>query len=142
MRLLVISATFYDDIHQLLLDGAMTALKPLDAVVDNVIVPGVLEIAPVIAFAAGRYNGFIALGCVIRGETSHYDIVCNTSANEIYRLSTTHKLPVGNGILTVENHTQAVKRAAPNQGNKGKDAALACLTLIDLKKKIELGTLS
>ncbi|HYA80154.1 MAG TPA: 6,7-dimethyl-8-ribityllumazine synthase, partial [Methylocystis sp.] len=107
-------------------------------------VPGALEIAPAAAIAlellqrSGKpYDGVVALGCVIRGETYHFEIVANESARALSDLAVARRLPLGNGILTVENEEQALARADPAQGNKGGDAAFAALALIRLKRELE-----
>lgn len=140
---LLIEGRFYQDISDELAKGALAALDAANATVHRISVPGALEIPQVLAFAvrAGlapfgatrwRYHGAIALGCVIRGETSHYEIVANESARELLRIATASGVPFGNGILTVENTQQAWERASINEGNKGADAAQACLRLIDV----------
>jgi len=140
-RLLVVEARFYDDIADMLLQGASRALEKAGAAFDRVSVPGSLEIPPAIAIAIhaaeqqGRpYDGVVALGCVIRGETSHYDIVAGESARGLMDLALTHHLPVGNGILTVDTEAQAVARARPDKWDKGGGAANAALALIRLKR--------
>src|SRR5262249_43899073 len=140
-RLLVVEARFYDDIADMLLKGASRALEKAGAAFDRVSVPGSLEIPPAIAIAIhaaeqqGRpYDGVVALGCVIRGETSHYDIVAGGSARGLMDLGLTHPLPVGNGILTVDTEAQAVARARPDKWDKGGGAANAALALIRLKR--------
>ncbi|MCX7899902.1 MAG: 6,7-dimethyl-8-ribityllumazine synthase, partial [Methylocystis sp.] len=121
--------------------GAIDALTRLRAHPTVVDVPGALEIAPAAAIAlhiaerAGLpYDGVVALGCVIRGETYHFEIVANESARALTDLSVSRGLPLGNGILTVENEEQAIVRADPGQGNKGADAARAALALVRLKR--------
>ncbi|MGB0087695.1 MAG: 6,7-dimethyl-8-ribityllumazine synthase [Rhodomicrobiaceae bacterium] len=134
---------FYEDISAELAKGALAALEAAGASVQRVAVPGALEIPQALAFAvrAGltpfgatrwRYHGAVALGCVIRGETSHYDIVAGESARALMTIATTSGVPVGNGILTVENQSQAWERASITKANKGADAARACLRLIDV----------
>ena len=140
---LLIEARYYQDISDELARGAIAALDAAGASIHRISVPGALEIPQALAFAvrAGlipfgatrwRYHGAVALGCVIRGETSHYDIVANDSARSLLAIATMSGVPVGNGILTVENEAQAWERASINDGNKGADAALACLRLIDV----------
>ena len=103
-----------------------------------VYVPGALEIPAAIKYSSFRnfYDGYIALGCIIRGETYHFEIVSNVSASGLSKLSIDYDLPVGNGILTVENKTQALVRSDPKKYNKGAGASLACISLIDIKKNI------
>jgi 6,7-dimethyl-8-ribityllumazine synthase len=140
---LVIEGRFYEDISAELAKGALTALEEANATVHTISVPGALEIPQALTFAirAGltpfgatrwRYHGAVALGCVIRGETAHFDIVANESARALMNIATTSGVPVGNGILTVENESQAWERASITKGNKGADAAHACLRLIDV----------
>src|SRR5919201_1243965 len=141
-RLLVVEARFYDDIADMLLHGATRELEKAGAAFDRVSVPGSLEIPPAIAIAldaaqrkGNSYDGVVALGCVIRGETSHYDIVAGESARGLMDLALAHRLPVGNGILTVDTEAQAVARARPDKWNKGGGAARAALALIRLKRQ-------
>lgn len=137
-HLLIVSARFYDDISDALERGARDTLREAAATWDTAIVPGALEIAPAIRFAldTGKYDGFVALGCVIRGETSHYETVCAESARGLTWLALEHCAAIGNGILTVENEKQARVRAdtGKGKGNKGGAAAAAALALITLKK--------
>jgi 6,7-dimethyl-8-ribityllumazine synthase len=133
-RILIVNARFYDDIADCLQEGAEQALKAARVQYETASVPGALEIPTAISMAMGskRFSGYVALGCVIRGETSHYDTVCEQSAWGLQYLGIKHRLAIGNGILTTENHKQALKRAHPAKGNKGGDAVAACLHLIDL----------
>jgi len=143
-HLLIIEARFYDDLADALLGGAKAALDRAGATYDVVTVPGALEIPAAISFAldgadeeGGReYDGFVALGCVIRGETHHFDIVANESARALMDLSVEESLAIGNGILTVENDEQAWARARANEGDKGGFAARAALTMIELRRKL------
>jgi 6,7-dimethyl-8-ribityllumazine synthase len=142
-RMLVVEARFYDDIANALLEGATGALKTAGVTWDVISVPGSLEVAPAIAIAvdAARtqrrpYDGAVALGCVIRGETSHYDIVANESARALMELSVALRLPIGNGILTVDTDAQAWTRARPQEENKGGGAAQAALALVRLKRRL------
>jgi 6,7-dimethyl-8-ribityllumazine synthase len=142
-RLLVVEARFYDDIADMLLKGATRALKKAGAAFDRITVPGSLEIPPAIAIAleaAARrgqpYDGVVALGCVIRGETSHYDIVAGESARGLMDLAIAQRMPVGNGILTVDTQEQAVARARPGKWDKGGGAAEAALALVRLKRRL------
>lgn len=140
---LIIEARFYPELSDELAKGAIAALEEANASFHRIAVPGALEIPQALAFAvrAGlapfgatrwRYHGAVALGCVIRGETSHYDIVANESARSLLSIATASGIPLGNGILTVENEAQAWERASVTDGNKGADAARACLRLIDV----------
>jgi 6,7-dimethyl-8-ribityllumazine synthase len=134
MKILIVIADFYKDIADMLQEGAISALNVAGAGYDVVAVPGALEIPPAISMAAssGLYDGYVALGCVIRGETSHYDTVCNESARGLMDLGIHDLLAIGNGILTVESHAQAVVRADKMQKNKGAGAVEACLRLVAL----------
>jgi 6,7-dimethyl-8-ribityllumazine synthase len=141
-RLLVVEARFYDEIADMLLKGARRALKKAGAAFDRITVPGALEIPPAIAIALeaaalrGKpYDGVVALGCVIRGETSHYDIVAGESARGLMDIAIAQRMPVGNGILTVDTHEQALVRARPDKWDKGGGAAEAALTLVQLKRR-------
>jgi 6,7-dimethyl-8-ribityllumazine synthase len=133
MRVLIVEARFYQHISDLLYDGAANVLDIAGAIIERVEVPGALEIPAAIRLAADHYDGFVALGCVIRGETFHFDIVANESARGLTDLSVTHGLCIGNGILTVENEEQALHRARREELDKGGDAARACLALINLR---------
>jgi 6,7-dimethyl-8-ribityllumazine synthase len=142
-RVLVVEARFYDDIADALLAGAKAALAKADVVADRVTVPGALEIptATVIALdaAAARrrpYDAVVALGCVIRGETAHYDIVAGESARALMDLSVARALPIGNGILTVDTEAQAWARARVEEMNKGGAAAEAALAVLRLKRRL------
>ncbi len=135
-HLLIIEARFYDDIADELLSGATTAIERAGATFERVTVPGALEIPAALAMAAsasGRYDGYVALGCVIRGETSHYDTVASESARGLMDVAVANRLAVGNGILTVENDAQAWARARVSEMNKGGAAAEAALAMVALK---------
>ena len=142
-RMLIVEARFYDDIATALLKGTTGALKAAGVTWDVISVPGSLEIAPAIAIAVDAakaqrrpYDGAVALGCVIRGETSHYDIVANESARALIDLSVALRLPIGNGILTVDTDAQAWTRARPQEENKGGGAAEAALAMVRLKRRL------
>jgi 6,7-dimethyl-8-ribityllumazine synthase len=145
-RILIVVGDFYAHIADELVAGAVEALEASGAEHDLVKVPGAFEIPAVIAAAerashrpAGKsYDGFVALGCVIRGETSHYDYVCGESARALMDLSV-QGLPIGYGILTVENEAQALERASRSKKNKGKDAVVAALTLLAVKRRLNMG---
>ncbi|WP_036256044.1 6,7-dimethyl-8-ribityllumazine synthase [Methylocapsa acidiphila] len=145
-RFLIVEARFYDAIGTMLLDGAQQALAAAGAAHELVSVPGALEIPIAITIALDEaeernqpYAGVIALGCVIRGETYHFEIVANESSRALMQLGVARKLALGNGILTVENEAQALERANPQSGDKGGDAARAALALYGLK--LEIGAL-
>src|SRR5438874_3511286 len=136
VRILVVEARFYDDIAEELLKGATAVLDAAGAVYDRLTVPGSLEIPPAITIAldaaerAGKpYEGAVALGCVIRGDTIHFEIVSIQSARALMDLSVARRVPIGNGILTVDNDAQARMRASVDEGDKGGDAARAALAL-------------
>ena len=136
-RFLIVEARFYDDIGAMLLAGATRILEAAGAVVDVVSVPGALEIPIAMALSVenGDYAGAVALGCVIRGDTYHFEIVCNESARALTQFAVDWRLCFGNGILTVDTEAQAIERADPAQGDKGGDAARAALALWDIKTK-------
>lgn len=142
-RLLVVEARYYEEIGEALWQGAKAALDQARVTYERVEVPGALEIpqAVVIAIDAAAakgaaYDGVIALGCVIRGETSHYDIVAGESARGLMDIAIHHALPIGNGILTVDTDAQARARAGGDKLNKGGDAVRAALSLIALKRRV------
>ncbi|MDB5562900.1 MAG: ribH1 [Hyphomicrobiales bacterium] len=143
-HILIIEARFYDDMADELARGAEGSLNEAGATFDRVAVPGVLEIPAALAAALkaakkGRgpdYDGYVALGCVIRGETTHYDIVSNESARALMDLSVEHILAFGNGIQTVENDDQAWARVKVSEKNKGGAAAQAALAMIALKRQL------
>ena len=142
-RILVVEARYYDGIADALLAGAKRALDAAQVDYDIVTVPGALEIPQAIALALDAaakrkapYHGVVALGCVIRGETSHYDIVAGESARAIMDISIALDMPMGNGILTVDTDAQARARARPTGEDKGGGAARAALTLARLKRRL------
>jgi 6,7-dimethyl-8-ribityllumazine synthase len=141
-RVLLVEARFYDAISDALLAGASKALDEAGATWDSVVVPGALEIVPAIAIAveaAARqkkpYDAAVALGCVIQGQTFHFDIVAMQSARALIDYSVTNRFPVGNGILTVDTEEQAWARARLTEGDKGGDAVRAALALVELKRQ-------
>ncbi|RAK52022.1 6,7-dimethyl-8-ribityllumazine synthase [Phenylobacterium deserti] len=143
VRILIVEARFYSDLADELLKGASDALTAFGAEFDVVTVPGALEIPGAIAFAAegghgpGRsYDGYVALGTVIRGETYHFEIVSNESARGIMDLTVRKQLAIGNGVLTTEDEEQAWARARVNEGDKGGGAARAALTMVELKQQL------
>ncbi|MGL4396898.1 MAG: 6,7-dimethyl-8-ribityllumazine synthase [Hyphomicrobium sp.] len=140
-HILIIEGRFYEGIADMLVDGATAELSARGATFQRCTVPGALEIPQVLAAAAaaraaGRsaFDGAIALGCVIRGETAHYDIVVNNANHWFMDVAVRHDIPVGNGILTVDTEAQALARAEGGIKGKGGDAARACLALIELKR--------
>ncbi len=143
VRILIVEARFYDDISDALLAGATRALDAAGADHDRITVPGALEIPAAIAIAveaAARrkqpYDGVVALGCVIQGETFHFDIVAMQSARGLMDVSIARQLPAGNGILTVDTEAQAWARARVEEGDKGGAAAKAALAMIELKRSL------
>ena len=136
-RILIVAARYYKAVVDALVTGATRAVAEAGATSEVIDIPGAFEAPAAIALAAraGRYDGYIALGCVIRGETSHYDYVCGESARGLMDLAVRDHLPIGYGILTVENQAQAIARADPATRDKGGEAARACLAVLALKKK-------
>ncbi len=149
IRVLIVEARFYDDLADALLEGAKDTLRAQGVKFDVVSVPGALEIPPAIALAeeagrfptAPRYDGYVALGCVIRGETYHFEIVSDQSAAGLMELGL-RGLAIGNGVLTTEDEDQAWARARISEGDKGGAAARACLDLIALRKRLRVGLAS
>jgi len=135
-RFLMVEARFYDHLNDMLIAGARGALEAAGHSAELLTVPGALEVPGAIALAAesGRYDGFVALGVVIRGETYHFEIVAGESARGIMAL-TMDGLAIGNGILTTENEAQAIVRADPAQADKGGGAAEAAMALLALREK-------
>ena len=135
-KLLIVVAPYYKDIADDLVAGARTVIEDAGASAEVIEVPGALEVPTAIGLAhrSARYDGFVALGCVIRGETTHYETVCNDSSRAIQLLGL-EGVCIGNGILTVEDYEQAAVRAAPDEQNKGGGAAAAALHLIALKRR-------
>ena len=137
-RILIVESRYYDHIATSLLDGATAALDLAKAQFERITVTGALEIPPAILFASQSdrsYDGYVALGCVIRGETWHFEIVAGESARGLMDLGLQYSLCIGNGILTVENEKQAEVRARRDGGDKGGDAARACLSLIETRTR-------
>jgi 6,7-dimethyl-8-ribityllumazine synthase len=148
VRILIVEARFYDHLADELLKGATAALDAFGAEYEVVTVPGALEIPGAIALAeegghrpaaAAPWDGYVALGTVIRGETYHFEIVSNESARGLMDLTVTKRLCIGNGILTVEDEAQALARACASEGDKGGGAARAALTMIALKQQMLAG---
>ncbi|SFM10482.1 6,7-dimethyl-8-ribityllumazine synthase [Methylobacterium pseudosasicola] len=136
-RILVVEARYYDALADELLAGALAAIEAAGAQATVVTVPGALEIPAAVAILADDYDAVVALGCVIRGETGHYDIVAGESARALMDLSVQRRLPLGNGILTVETEAQALERARVAEMNKGGGAAEAALGVLALKRAAE-----
>ena len=139
LRILIVEARFYDHLADFLLAGAKAALEASGAAVEVVTVPGALEIPGVIAAAADtrRFDGYVALGAVIRGETYHFEVVSNESCRGIMDLTVQQRLAIGNGVLTVEDEAQALVRARPDDGDKGGFAARACLSMIAIRRRLQ-----
>lgn len=139
-NIMIVRSPYYEDITEHLTRGAKAYLKKNDCDVEIFDVTGALEIPLAIKYgissAEKDYNAYIALGCVIRGETSHYDIVAEQSARGLMDLMLAHDVPIGNGILTCDTKDQAIVRADPDQKNKGRDAAQAALSLFKLKRAL------
>ena len=140
-RIALIEARYYADLCDAMVSGALEVIQAAGSTAERITVPGALEIplAAKLAMDAG-FDGVVAIGCVIRGETSHYDIVCNESARGLTDLATRHAFPSANAILTVENMAQAEERADVKRGNKGGFAADACLRMIALKRQLTKDT--
>ncbi len=136
-NILIVEARFYDHLNDMLIAGARVAIEAAGHQAEVVTVPGALEVPGAIAMAAesGRYDAFVALGVVIRGETYHFEIVSNESARGIMAL-TMDGIAIGNGILTTENEEQAIRRADPAQLDKGGGAALAAIAMMDLRDRL------
>lgn len=146
-HLLIVEGRFYDDIVDALVAGAVAALEKAGATYERLTVPGAFEIPNAIGMAvrsldffAGRkrFDGYIALGCVIRGETSHYDHICTESSRKLQDLACEYSLALGYGILTCDTSEQAWERAKPDRKDKGGDAARACLAMIEVKRHFRL----
>lgn len=136
-RVLIVEARYHARINDMLLAGARQVLAAAEMASDHVVLAGALEIPAAIAIAeaVGAFDAYVALGCVIRGETAHFDLVAGESCRGIMDLGTRRGLAIGNGILTVENDQQAVVRADPAQQDKGGHAALAALLLVDFRSR-------
>ncbi len=135
-KILIVQANFYQNISQMLFDGAISELKQKKYSYDVIDVLGAFEIPATIAIAAktNQYDGYIALGCVVRGETTHYDYVCTESARGLNELAYKDGLAIGYGIITCENEGQALARADKTKKNKGGFAAAACLRMVEIKQ--------
>ncbi|ESZ86462.1 MAG: 6,7-dimethyl-8-ribityllumazine synthase [Blastomonas sp. CACIA14H2] len=134
---LIVEARFYDHLNDLLLEGARAAIKAAGHSHETLTVPGALEIPAAIAMASEtqRFDGYVAIGVIIRGETYHFEVVSNESARAIMAL-TLDGLPIGNGILTVENEAQALTRAKKDEKDKGGDAARAAIAMLEISEKL------
>jgi 6,7-dimethyl-8-ribityllumazine synthase len=139
-RVLIVEARFYTDLADQLYAGAARVLAEAGVVFERQAVPGCFELPAAIRFALGdepltcRYDGFVALGCVIRGETDHYDHICREVSRALMDLSVAYRIPLGFGVLTCATYDQARTRAAVGRKNKGADAAAACLRMVELKR--------
>ncbi len=143
LRILIVEARYYDNFADALLSGARRVLDEAGAQHDTITVPGALEVPAAIAMALDAsvkkrapYDGVVALGCVIQGETYHFDIVSNESARGLMDLALQRQIPLGNGILTVDNEAQAKDRLGGAHGHKGEEAARAALALVRLKRDL------
>ncbi|KQM62185.1 MULTISPECIES: 6,7-dimethyl-8-ribityllumazine synthase [unclassified Sphingomonas] len=138
-KILIVEARFYDHLNDLLLDGARAAIEAAGHEHETVTVPGALEVpgAIAIADAAETYDAFVALGVIIRGETYHFEVVANESARGLMNLSL-EGVPVGNGILTVEDEAQALTRAKRDEKDKGGEAAKAALAMLELRERFSV----
>tara|TARA_B100000963_G_scaffold293251_1_gene263623 strand:+ start:122 stop:571 length:450 start_codon:yes stop_codon:yes gene_type:complete len=142
-KILLVCSPYYEDITSNLIKGASDLLKSNFIDFKILHVPGALEVAPAIKLVFNKslkkpfFDGFVALGCVIKGETYHFEIVANETSRALTDLSINYSIPIGNGILTVFNKEQAIRRSDPNQLNKGADAARACLSLINIKNSFD-----
>ena len=140
-KVLLVCSPYYKEITDNLILGASKVFDVKNIEYKILNVPGALEIAPAIKLVYEKskdkpiFNGFVALGCVIRGETFHFELVSNQSAISLYDLSIKYSIPIGNGILTVENKNQAIVRSDPNKLNKGSGAAKACISLMNIKNQ-------
>ncbi len=146
-KILIVEGQFYEDIAEALFQGAAAVLDEAGMEYERMPVPGAFEVPQAIRFAIrsmeigsamNRYAGFLGFGCVIRGETSHYDYVCQESARALMDLAMNYSVALGYGILTVENREQAWARADMTKKNKGGDVARACLRMMEVKKHLRL----
>ena len=138
-HILLVEAPYYSHIAAELRRGAERALAAAGATFERISVPGAFEVPGAIAIASRanrNFDGFVALGCVIRGETTHYDHICAESARGLQDLAVRDGIAIGYGILTVENEAQALARASPEGRDKGGEAVRACLAIVDLKRRL------
>ncbi len=140
-KILLVVSPYYRGVADMMQRGAEAAAEQAEAMLDRIFVPGAFEIPAAIGHAAkvNQYDGFVALGCVVRGETSHYDYVCGESARGLMDLSTFEGLAIGYGILTVESLEQAEIRADPARGDKGGEAVKAALSMVAIKRRFSGG---
>lgn len=143
-HLLIVESPYYEEIARGLAAGAIAAIEKAEGTYDRLTVPGALEVPGAIAMAEAAvdrgdrtYEGYVALGCVIRGETLHYEIVSNESARGLMDLTIYDGVAVGNGIITVENEAQAIARSDPAQKDKGGDAARAAIRMVEIRRELE-----
>lgn len=134
-KVLILEARFHENITDMMVQGAIAVLEQSGVKYERLSVPGSFELPGAIRFAMNMYDGFVALGCVIRGATSHFEYVCAESARGLMTLTMEHNMAIGYGILTCETEAQAIERADPKQLDKGGDAAAACLRMIELKSR-------
>ena len=135
MKICIIISNFYPSISKMLLDGAINKLKKNNIKNYRIIkVPGTLEIPTVVATLINKYKGFIVLGCVIKGQTPHFNYLCNSVFTSLINLSVKYKKPMGNGILTCNNMREAIERAKPDKINKGGNAADAMISVLKISK--------
>ncbi len=134
-KVLILEARFHEPITEMMVKGAIAVLEQSGVKYERLSVPGSFELPGAIKFAMNMYDGFVALGCVIRGATSHFEYVCAESARGLMALTMEHNMAIGYGILTCETEAQAIERADPKQLDKGGDAAAACLRMIELKSR-------
>jgi len=132
-KVLILEARFHEPITEMMVKGAIAVLDQSGVKYERLSVPGSFEIPGAIKFAMNMYDGFVALGCVIRGATSHFEYVCAESARGLMALTMEHNMAIGYGVLTCDTEAQAIERADPGQLDKGGDAAAACLRMIELK---------
>ncbi len=146
-HILIVEARFYEDLADELVRGAVATIESAGATYERIAVPGAFEIPAAVRYAVKsmdfysgrrRFDGYVTLGCVIRGETTHYDYVCGESARALQDLAVAHTLAIGYGIITVENREQAWARASVKHKNKGGGAAQACLDMLELKRQFRL----
>lgn len=139
-HILIVEARYYEAIADEMARGAVATLEAAGAAFERITVPGAFEIPAAVQMAVqtGSYDGYVALGCVIRGETTHYDYVCGESARGLQDLAIRHAIAIGYGILTVENEAQAWDRARVDRQDKGGGAARACLDMLSLRQRFNL----